>query len=100
MSVGKEQVKRLSIVVSSGTGTGTVTNQWDIARRIRIIPPSEATTYDCEIKDADGHIIFTNPDTLTGTLSMLNEMSLGIVSTVTITNASGDGTFIAKFDLH
>lgn len=98
--IGKEQSKRLNIVVTSGSGMGTVTNSWDIARRIRIIPPSESTTYDCTIKDADGHIIFDNPETLTGTLSMLNEMSLGIVSTVTIANASGDGTFIAKFDMH
>jgi hypothetical protein len=98
--IGKEQVKRLNIVVSSGTGTGTVTNQWDIARRVRIAPPSESTTYDVTIKDASGYIIFENPDTLTGTLSMLNEMSLGIVSSVTITNASGDGTFVVLFDLH
>jgi len=98
--IGKEQSRRLAITVSSGSGTGTVSNSWDIARRIRIIPPTEATTYVCEIKDANGYHIFKTPDVQTGHLSMLNEMSLGIVKTVEISSASVDGEFLCLFDMH
>jgi hypothetical protein len=100
---GRQQSLKLNIVVSSGSGTGTVTNQWDIIRRVRIVPINETDTYKCTIKDADGFIIFNSDATgasLTGTLSMLNEMSLGIVRTVNITNASVDGTYRVIFDMH
>jgi hypothetical protein len=96
---GKEQVKRLAITVSSGSGSGTVTNQWDICRRWRLIPPSEAAIYTVTLKDADGHMIAKRTQT-TGTLSEIDEISLGIVRTVEITSASEDGSYIAKFDMH
>jgi len=100
---GKQQSIKLLVTVTSGSGTGTFTNQWDVVRRIRIVPPSESTTYDCNIKDADGYLIFDSTDGIsptTGTLSMLNEMSLGIMRTVTIYNASSDGTYIVILDMH
>lgn len=102
-AVGREQSILLNVTVSSGSGTGTFANMWAIARRIRIIPPSESTTYDCMIKDADGDLIFDSTDGIsptTGTLSMLNEMSLGIMKTISIVNASGDGTWKIKLDMH
>lgn len=103
MTLGKEQSLRMNITVSSGAGIGTIENQWSLVRRVRIIPPSESTTYVCQIKDADGHLIFDSDDTggsLTGTLSMLNEISLGIAKTVEISSSSSEGQFVVKFDLH
>lgn len=102
-NVGKEQSKRLNITVSSGAGIGTLTNSWDLVRRVRVCPPDETVTYDCYIKDADGFIIFDSTktgDSLTGTLSMLNEISLGIAKTIEIENASQDGTFVSLLDMH
>jgi hypothetical protein len=96
---GKEQSKRLAITVSSGTGTGTVTNQWDICRRWRLIPPSEAAVFTVTLKDADGHMVAKRTEK-TGTLSEIDEISLGIVRTVEITSATVDGSYIVKFDMH
>lgn len=101
--IGKQQSLRMAITVSSGAGTGTISNQWSIVRRIRVIPTTETDTYVCQIKDADGYLIFDSNDTgdsLTGTLSMLNEMSLGIAKTVEISGASADGTYQVRFDMH
>jgi hypothetical protein len=103
MQPGKEQSLRLNVAVSGGSGTGTFTNEWTLVRRVRVIPTTESDTYVCQIKDADGHLIFDSNDSggsLTGTLSMLNEMSLGIMRTVEITSASADGTYTIKLDLH
>lgn len=99
MNVGKEQSKLLNISVSGATGTGTITNQWDIARRMRVIPTTENDTYDVAVKDADGDLIMQRTSQ-TGTLSELQEISLGIAKTVVISNASADGTYKIKFDLH
>jgi len=96
---GKEQVKRLNITVSSGSGIGTVTNQWDICRRWRLIPPSESATYTISLKDADGDLIAKRTAT-TGTLSEVDEISLGILRTIEITSASADGTYVFKADMH
>lgn len=97
--IGKEQSKLLTITVTSGSGTGTITNQWDIARWVRIIPVAEGNTYDVAFKDADGDIIASRTGQ-SGTLSEMLSLSLGILKTVAITNASQDGTFKAKFDMH
>lgn len=100
---GRQQSLKLSISVSSGAGTGLITSTWDIARRIRVIPPNETVTYACTIKDADGYLIFDSSKTggsLTGTLSMLNETSMAIANTVNITGSNTDGTFVVKFDMH
>lgn len=96
---GKEQSRVLLITVSSGSGSGTVTNTWDIAKWVRIIPPSESATYDVTFKDADGDIIAARTSQL-GTLSEMLEISLGILRTVLISSSSEDGSFKAKFDLH
>lgn len=96
---GKEAVRVLSITVSSGTGTGSVQSQWDLARWVRVIPGAETTTFDVTFKDGDGDIIgkYTSQ---TGTFSMMMNISMGIVKTVLIENATADGTFKVKFDLH
>lgn len=96
---GKEQVKRLNISVSSATGTGAVATEWTISRWIRVIPVDETDTYDVTLKDADGHIIMKRTSQL-GTLSENLELSLAILTTVLIENATQDGTYIVKFDLH
>jgi hypothetical protein len=96
---GREEVRPLSITVSSGSGTGTLTSIWAIARRVRIIPPSETTSYDVAIKDADGNLII-NREAVVGTLSEIQELSLAIASTVTISNGSSDGTYKVRFDMH
>lgn len=96
---GREQVKRLPITVSSNTGTGTVTNQWDIARWIRIKPVAETDSFDVTFKDADGDIMVKRTGQV-GTLSENLSLSLGILRTVLIENATQDGTYVCKFDLH
>lgn len=97
--VGKEASRVLNITVSSGTGTGTLTPEWSLARWVRVIPVAESDTYDVTLKDGDGDIIskFTGQ---TGTFSYNAEMSLGILKTVLIESAAQDGTYKAKFDLH
>lgn len=99
MVPGKEQVRRLGITVSSGAGTGTLTSEWTLARWIRIIPIAETDSYDVTFKDGDGHIMALRTG-VTGTMSENLEMSLGILKTVVIANATQDGTYVAKFDLH
>lgn len=99
MAVGREQSRSLSITVSSATGTGSPTPIWAVARWIRVIPVSETDTYDVTFKDGDGDIMgkYTGQS---GTLSQRLEMSLGILKTVLIENASQDGTYRIKFDFH
>ena len=99
MNTGKEQVRRINITVSSNTGTGTLTSEWTLARWVRIIPVAETDSYDVTLRDADNHIMLKRTGQ-TGTLSENIEMSLGIISSVLIQNATQDGTYIAKFDLH
>lgn len=96
---GKEASRRLSITVSSGTGSGTVTNDWTISRWIRVIPVAETDSYDVTLKDADGYIMVKRTGQI-GTLSENLELSLGILKTVLIESAVQDGTYICKFDLH
>ena len=97
--MGRESSLRLNIVVASGTGTGTLTKAWDIVRWFRAIPIAETDTFDCTIKDADGHIMSKWTGQL-GTLSQNLEMSLGIMQTVLIENAAQDGTYIVKLDMN
>ena len=99
MSVGKEAVRVLKITIASGTGTGAVASQWDIARWIRVIPVAETDTFDLTLKDGDSHIMGKYTGNL-GTFSSKLEMSLGILKTVLIENALQDGTYTVKFDLH
>lgn len=96
---GKEQSRLLNITVSSGSGNGTITNQWDVCRWIRIIPVAESDTYNATVKDAAGDIILSRTGQL-GTLSENLEISLGIAKTVEISSAAQDGTYKVKFDLH
>lgn len=96
---GREQSKRLAITVSSGGGTGSVTSEWTISRWIRIKPVAESDTFDVTLKDGDGDIIMKRTGQM-GTLSENLELSLGIVKTVLIENASQDGAYVCKFDCH
>lgn len=96
---GPQKSLRLNIVVSSGSGTGTLTNEWTSSRWIRVKPIAETDTFDLTIKDADGQIMVSRTSQL-GTLSEKLEMSLGIMQTVSIANAAQDGTYVVKFDTH
>jgi len=98
MNTGKEAVRRLNIMVSSGTGTGLVVSQWDLARWVRVVPVNESDTFDVTFKDGDGFIMgkFTGQS---GTFSSRLEISLGIMKSVLIENAAQDGTYICLFDL-
>lgn len=96
---GPQKSLRLAIAVSSGSGSGTLTNEWSSARWVRVIPVNETDTYDMTIKDADGNIMVKRTTQL-GTFSEKLEMSLGIMKTVSIANATADGTYVAKFDLN
>ena len=96
---GPQQSLRLNIAVSSGAGTGTLTNQWSVARWIRIKPVNETDTFTLTIKDADGVIMGLWTGQL-GTFSSQLNMSLGIMSSIAIASASVDGTYVCKFDLH
>lgn len=100
MSVlGKEASRLLSITVSSGTGTGSVTADWARVHWLRIVPVAETDTYDATLKDGDGDIIATRTSQI-GTMSEMLDLSLGILKTILIENASQDGTYKVKFDLH
>lgn len=96
---GREQVRLLSVTISSGTGTASVVPIWALARWIRVIPVAETDTYDVTFKDGDGDIMgkYTGQ---TGTFSQQLDFSLGILKTVLIQNAAQDGTYKVKFDLH
>jgi len=96
---GPQKSLRLSITVSSGSGTGTLTNEWTSARWIRIKPVNETDTFDVTISDADGIPMMIRTNQL-GTFSEKLEMSLGIMKTIAITNASVDGTYQVRFDTH
>lgn len=96
---GKEQVKKLAITVSSGTGTGNLTPEWSVARWIRVIPVAETDTYTVTFKDGDGDII-AKRTAQEGTLSEMLELSLGILKSVVIESASQDGTYFLKLDCH
>lgn len=97
--VGREQSLKLNIIVSAGTGTGNVSPVWAIARWIRIIPTAETVSYDVTFKDGDGDIMTVRTG-VTGTYSESLNMSLGILKTVVIANATADGTFKLKMDCH
>jgi hypothetical protein len=96
---GREEVRPLSITVASGTGTGSITGIWAIARRIRVIPPAETTSYDISVKDGAGDLIIKR-EAVVGTLSEIQELSLAIASSVVIAKSSADGTFKVRFDMH
>lgn len=99
MAPGKEQCIVLNVDVSSGSGSGTISKEWSIARRFRVVPPSETASYDVSVKDANATLILKR-SSVVGTLSELQYLSLGIVSSVTIENGSVDGTYVVKFDMH
>lgn len=96
---GREQVRKLNITVSGNTGTGTVTAIWAISRWIRVIPVAETDSFDVTFKDGEGDIILKRTGQI-GTMSEMLELSLGVLATVLIENATQDGTYKAKFDMH
>jgi len=96
---GREQSRSLNITVSSLTGTGTVTPIWAVARWVRVIPVAETDTYDVTFKDGDGDIMVYRTGQI-GTLSENLDLSLGILKTVVIANATQDGTYKLKLDMH
>ena len=98
-SEGPQKSLQLSITISSGSGTGTITSEWVVARWLRIKPIAETDTYNVTILDADGVIMLSRTSQL-GTLSEKVEMSLGIMRTIAITSATQDGTYTVKFDVH
>jgi len=100
MAVGKEQSILLNVVISSGSGNANIAKQWDIARRLRVIPLAETNRYNVTIDDGDGDIIFFREDQI-GTLSETVDLSLGIAANVAISVTTGaDGTYKVKFDMH
>jgi len=99
MTVGRQEIRKLSITISSGTGTGNISRIWAISRRVRIIPVAETDTYDVTVKDPDGDLVIKRTSQL-GTFSEIQELSLGSVGSVLIENASQDGTYTVKFDMH
>src|SRR5213595_1383560 len=99
MNPGSQEVKRLVIAVTSGTGTGTVTPTWLVTRWIRIHPVSESDTFVLTFKDGEGTIILVRTG-LTGTFSENLQISLGILKTIVVTSASQDGNYVVHFDCH
>lgn len=97
--VGREQVRRLDITISSATGTGSLTPIWALARWIRCAPIAETDTYDITIKDGSGFIMMKRTGQL-GTLSEQLTLSMGIAKTVLIENATQDGTYTFLADMH
>lgn len=99
MNPGREQSLPLQIAVSGATGTGAVAKAWTMVRWLRIIPIAETDTFDVTIKDSNG-LIMLKRTTVLGTMAERIEMSLGIMASILIENASQDGTYRAIFDLH
>lgn len=99
MTPGREQSVPLTIAVSSGAGSGTLTKMWTLVRWLRVIPVSETDTFDLTVKDADGFIMLSRTSQL-GTYSERLEMSLGIMQTIEIANALQDGSYKCRLDLH
>lgn len=96
---GKEASRKLSITISSGSGTGNISPEWAIARWVRVVPVAETDSFDVTIKDGDGLIIVKRTGQV-GTLSEMLELSLGIAKTVLIQNTTQDGTYTFIADLH
>jgi len=96
---GPQKSLRGAITVSSGSGSLTLTNEWINVRWVRVQPVAESDSFDVTISDADG-IIMMNRTGQTGTLSEKLEMSLGIMRTIAIANATQDGTYQVRFDAH
>lgn len=96
---GPQQSISGKITVSSGSGTLTLSNQWTVARWIRVKPVNETDTFTLTISDADG-VIMGKWSGQQGTFSSKLEMSLGIMSTIAISSASADGTYTVKLDMH
>lgn len=99
MSTGKEQRRRLNITISSNSGTGTLTSEWTLSRWLRVVPVAETDSYDVTFKDADGFIMAQRTGQI-GTMSENLQMSLGILKTILIQNATQDGTYVFLADLH
>lgn len=98
-NVGREQSRLLNITISSNTGTGSPTSLWAISRWVRVIPVAETDSYDVTFKDGDGDIMAKRTGQV-GTMSEMLDLSLGILRTVLIENATQDGTYKVKLDLH
>jgi hypothetical protein len=99
MSVGKEASRILSITVTSGTGTGTITKDWAVCRWVRVVPIAETDSYDVTLKDSSGYIIMKRTGQI-GTLSENLEISLGILGSVLIESATQDGEYKFLADMH
>lgn len=99
MNHGREEQRNLPIVVSSGSGSGNIAQSWDICRRIRVIPPSETDSFDITVLDGANTLVWKRAGWV-GSLSEVQELSLGICKTISIANASSDGTYTVKFDMH
>ncbi len=99
MNPQREESRTLTIVVSSGSGTGTISNSWDVTRRIRVSPPNETATYDFTIKDNAGRLILKRTDK-EGTLSEAQQISTGIAKTFVVEEATVDGNYIVSLDMH
>lgn len=97
--MGREQSLKLAITVSSGSGTGTVTKAWDKIFWLRVIPVTESDTYTLTLLDADGYIIVKRTNQV-GTFSERLEISLGILNSISITSASGDGQYNVRMDMN
>lgn len=96
---GREQSLKLSVAVSSGSGTGSIAQTWDICRRLRVIPPSENATYTVTVYDGNSYMVFRRDD-WQGTFSEVQELSLGICRSVAISEATEDGNYVFCFDMH
>lgn len=96
---GREQSRLLSITISSATGTGATVPLWALSRWVRIVPMAETDSYDVTFKDGDGDIMVKRTGQV-GTMSEMLDLSMGILKTILIENATQDGTYKAKFDLH
>lgn len=95
----REESRVTTVVVSSATGTALINRVWDVCRWWRVIPPSELYTYTVTIYDGADRKIIERSGQI-GTLSENLPISLGIAGKVTISAATGDGTYSVIFDMH
>ena len=83
-----------SLTVAAGTGTLTVAMGGQIVG-IGIKPPTAGSTYDIDITDVDGFGL-CGAASLTGTITIPFTINPWGDNTITISNASVDGTYKVK----
>lgn len=93
--MASEYLPKLAVItVSSGSGSALVALGGNVIA-FGIIPPSDSTVYDIEFADSDGFGL-GGESQLTGKTTIYEAFQAHGTTTVTISNASSDGSYRVK----